>query len=303
MHMRPITQYTQNLPVRHIGVVLISIAATAGVCVGFLSPAYRDCVVREDIMPPGSTLCIELDGISNSEKFFCTYNDKEYHFYPNGKNSCSGLIGIPVDEQPGSRHIGLAYKGFWRSLSWFPITIFIKSKQFKNEHISFSRKKNKLYARPEVSDDVHALHQTYGYESKNRLRRGPCIWPLEGRITSPFGAHRIYNHRYDDPRYHTGIDIAAAEGTAVKATNSGRVILAQDLVLPGKTVVIDHGQGVLSIYKHLATISVQEGAMIAQGTVIGTVGSSGLATGAHLHWEMRVHAIPVNPIQWIEHEL
>lgn len=87
----------------------------------------------------------------------------------------------------------------------------------------------------------------------------------------------------------------------MKATNRGRVLLARDdFNLHGKTVLLDHGQGVMSIYLHLSLINVDEGMEVEKGDVIGLVGSTGLATGPHLHFGIYVHGVPVNPIPWIE---
>ena len=94
---------------------------------------------------------------------------------------------------------------------------------------------------------------------------------------------------------------ATAEHIIDKEADAGS-IFAEQLVLAGFVVAIDHGQGVLSIYKHLSRVYVQPGDAVSKGALIGRSGSGGLSTGAHLHWEMRVHAVPVNPIQWIEEE-
>jgi murein DD-endopeptidase MepM/ murein hydrolase activator NlpD len=96
------------------------------------------------------------------------------------------------------------------------------------------------------------------------------------------------------------MDIAANMGDPVQAANRGRVALAEALKVRGNAVIIDHGLGVYSCYYHLSEIRVQKGQMIEKGQVIGLVGSTGLSTGPHLHWEMRVTGNPVNPIQWTQ---
>jgi len=113
-------------------------------------------------------------------------------------------------------------------------------------------------------------------------------WPLNGRITSPFG------RRWG--RMHEGIDIAAAHGTEVKAARAGVVTFAGWYGGGyGNTVVLDHGDGISSVYAHLSRVSVNRDSSVFQGQVLGNVGSTGFAFGPHLHFEIRVNGVPQNP--------
>jgi len=120
------------------------------------------------------------------------------------------------------------------------------------------------------------------------------IWPLSGRISGQFGSQRIYNGEPRAP--HSGVDIAAARGEAVKAPAAGRVIFADaDLYLTGGTVLIDHGHGINSSFLHLSRLDVQVGQRINQGDVIGAVGATGRATGPHLHWGLNWFDVRLDP--------
>jgi murein DD-endopeptidase MepM/ murein hydrolase activator NlpD len=123
--------------------------------------------------------------------------------------------------------------------------------------------------------------------------------PLEGepRITAPFGQRRSYN---DGPvsSYHAGQDLGADKGTPIGAPITGTVVLAEPLQVRGQAVILDHGLGVFTGFWHLSQIDVEVGQVMSPGEVVGRVGSSGLSTGPHLHWEMRVHGVPVDPLQW-----
>jgi len=99
---------------------------------------------------------------------------------------------------------------------------------------------------------------------------------------------------------HAGEDFAVPPGTPVLAPAAGTVVLAEPLFVRGNAVVIDHGRGVYSGYWHMQSLSVKAGDRVSPGEVLGTVGSTGLSTGAHLHWEMRVDGIAVDPLQWVE---
>ncbi|HET7076863.1 MAG TPA: M23 family metallopeptidase [Chloroflexia bacterium] len=124
--------------------------------------------------------------------------------------------------------------------------------------------------------------------------------PLQGalRVTSPFGAGRAYN---DEPPYvvHGGVDFAADAGTPIYAPAPGRVVLVQAMEFRGNAVVLDHGAGVFTLYAHLSAFRVQVGQEVATGDVLGLVGSTGNATGPHLHWEVHVAGTYVEPQEWL----
>lgn len=118
--------------------------------------------------------------------------------------------------------------------------------------------------------------------------------------TSLFGTRREYRSAVPlNTTFHTGLDFAAPVGEQITAPLPGTVVLAEDLVTKGLAVVLDHGQGVLSGYWHLSEISVEEGDFVETGDLVGLVGNSGLSSGPHLHWEVRIHGVPVNPQQFL----
>jgi murein DD-endopeptidase MepM/ murein hydrolase activator NlpD len=125
----------------------------------------------------------------------------------------------------------------------------------------------------------------------------PSIWPVEGRVGSSFGQR-------EDPfngegAFHSGIDIDAPYGTPVRATADGEVSGAAMGAGYGREVVLNHGHDVVTVYGHLSAIAVLPGQHVTRGQVIGYVGQSGRATGPHLHYEVRVHNVPVNPHKYL----
>ncbi len=120
------------------------------------------------------------------------------------------------------------------------------------------------------------------------------IWPVDGRISGRFGRQRSYNGKPGAP--HSGTDIAAPQGTPVKAPAAGVVVLAEpDFYLTGGTVLIDHGHGVGSNFLHLSKLDVGVGQRLEQGEVIGRVGATGRATGPHLHWGLTWFQVRLDP--------
>ena len=124
--------------------------------------------------------------------------------------------------------------------------------------------------------------------------RAPFQWPATGRISTHFGAQRVYG---DIPaNYHSGMDIAAPHGTPIKAPIPGVVRLAAGpFMLEGNIIIIDHGRGLHSAMMHLSKIEVKPGDIVAQGQVIGRIGSTGRSTGPHLHWGMTWNGVRVDP--------
>jgi murein DD-endopeptidase MepM/ murein hydrolase activator NlpD len=130
-----------------------------------------------------------------------------------------------------------------------------------------------------------------------QLADAPSMWPIEGPVTSSFGER-------EDPfngegAFHSGIDISAPDGTPVRATADGEVSDANMGAGYGREVVLNHGHDVLTVYGHLSAIAVLPGQHVKQGQVVGYVGQSGRSTGPHLHYEVRVHNVPVNPHKYL----
>jgi murein DD-endopeptidase MepM/ murein hydrolase activator NlpD len=126
------------------------------------------------------------------------------------------------------------------------------------------------------------------------LGTGVFVSPLpEGEPFPNFGQRRLYNDEVAST--HTGVDISAPEGTPVRASNAGRVVLASEHYYSGKTVIIDHGLGIFTFYGHFSKILVKRGDLVKKGDVIAEVGQTGRSTGPHLHWSVRILDSRVDP--------
>src|SRR5208282_5768136 len=129
------------------------------------------------------------------------------------------------------------------------------------------------------------------------LADAPSLWPVEGRVASSFGERQ--DPINGEGAFHSGIDIDAPYGTPVRAAADGDVTGAATASGYGKEIVLDHGHDLSTIYGHLSEIAVVPGQHVTRGQVIGYVGQSGRATGPHLHYEVRVHNVPVNPHKYL----
>ena len=142
-----------------------------------------------------------------------------------------------------------------------------------------------------LKDEIAALQDSGG------TNPGVLGWPVSGRLSSPYGyrIHPIYGTK----RLHTGIDIAASNGTPIAAAGSGKVILAKVFGGYGNAVVVDHGGGLTTLYAHQSQIAVSVGQVVGRGDTIGYVGSTGNSTGAHLHFETAEYGNRVDPLKYL----
>ena len=129
------------------------------------------------------------------------------------------------------------------------------------------------------------------------LADAPSLWPLEGRVGSSFGERQ--DPINGEGAFHQGIDIDAPVGTPVRAAADGDVTVADMNAGYGREIMLDHGHDVITLYGHLSAIAVVVGQHVLRGQVIGLVGQSGRATGPHLHYEVRVHHVAVNPHKYL----
>lgn len=153
---------------------------------------------------------------------------------------------------------------------------------------------------PDKSHDAEILREQKDVRRSLTVMQPGDFWregfvePVEGRISGRFGNQRVFNGTPKSP--HSGTDIAAPEGTPVRAAGSGKVILSgKDYFYTGNMVILDHGQGLQTIYAHLKEAKVKEGDVVKKGDVIGLVGKTGRATGPHLHWGASLNNVRFRP--------
>jgi murein DD-endopeptidase MepM/ murein hydrolase activator NlpD len=146
--------------------------------------------------------------------------------------------------------------------------------------------------------EAELLAEVYNIFTPSWLGEGPFIIPSEGEAKPNFGERRIFNNEPRSP--HSGVDISSPFGSPVRACNSGRVVLANDLYYAGKTVIIDHGLGVFTLYCHFSKIIAKRGKMVKKGDIIGEIGATGRVTGPHLHWGVRVSGSRIDPFSLLD---
>jgi murein DD-endopeptidase MepM/ murein hydrolase activator NlpD len=208
------------------------------------------------------------------------------------------VIGIAADFPPGQERVQIS-----SDIDGAPIlTVTVTDAAFPEENIDLPPETSGLLAdAPALEAERLLLESLYAGLTPERLWSGVFTMPAAGALGDTFGYQRSFNSGpYSN---HTGVDILAADGAPVTAANIGRVVYTGALQLRGNTVVIDHGAGVFTGYHHLSQISVAQGQTVMQGETIGAVGATGLVTGPHLHWELIVRGVRVDPLPWTVAEI
>lgn len=222
------------------------------------------------------------------------FEGKKLIFQSDGATSHSALIGIPMDKKPGEYSIFLKGKG--ESISIIrTVTFEVRKRDYNIERLSLPSKMvepgKKLLKR--IRRENLAIFKAKKLVSKERFWEGGFLKPVNGKIANNYGARRILNGVSKKP--HSGNDIKAFSGSRIKSPNGGRVIYVDNTYYGGKTVIIDHGQGLSTVYMHLSKILVDHGESVEKGETIGLVGSTGRSTGPHLHWGSYLGSLKVDP--------
>jgi len=251
---------------------------------------------------PGETLRVEVDGLLPTAKFRAHWMGKPYPFYVVGPNAVRALIGVPLGTKPGSYGLTLQKTAAQTSaleLPKEPFVIAVSTRVYTIDNVNFAPEKTVLM-KAEHRESL-LIHKADQYLSRDQQWEGVFMYPVEGPVIGEFGLKRTRNGTID-AGFHKGIDLRADIGIPVLAANAGTVVLASHFKAHGNTVLINHGQGVMTIYLHMQSIKVKLRQKVHKGETIGTVGSTGLATAPHVHFQVFVHGVPVDPKQWVEAE-
>jgi murein DD-endopeptidase MepM/ murein hydrolase activator NlpD len=206
------------------------------------------------------------------------------------------VVGLPLDTRPGAQEIEVRTP---ENVVRLPFDVVDKT--YRSQHITL--KDTAMVSPPpatlarikrELEVQVEA-YKTFTPATPSNILFDP---PVQGRLSSPFGLRRIFNGEPRNP--HSGLDFAAPTGTPVRTPADGRILLIGDYYFNGKTVFIDHGQGVISMFCHLSEINGLPGDVVKRGDFVGKVGSTGRSTGPHLHWNISLNNARVDPALFLK---
>jgi murein DD-endopeptidase MepM/ murein hydrolase activator NlpD len=210
------------------------------------------------------------------------------------------LVGLDALTEPGLYTLTLTGSGSGEE--WWPFEqeVQVSSSNFMTQTVNVPEELAPLLA-PEVrAEEDEFLGTFYSQFTPEKRWDGLFQTPVTNTVvTAPYGDLRSYNGGPFDI-FHSGVDYGGSTGTPIMAPAAGTIVYTGTVDLRGNTVIVDHGLGVHSGYYHLSEIEVNVGDSVEPGQVIGFGGSTGLSTGPHLHWELRIHDVPVNGQQWTE---
>ncbi|MDH5572974.1 MAG: peptidoglycan DD-metalloendopeptidase family protein [Gammaproteobacteria bacterium] len=239
---------------------------------------------------PGGIAIIQLDVLDSTKPE--VFYKKNRVMVRKNTTHWEAIVGIPLSAKPGIHKLSIHNADSKIIHTEFSISdksyaeqrLKIKNKRMVNPNANDLKRINK-----EKSIIVNALKTWNEREAVDMS----FILPVDGRLSSPFGLRRYFNDQARNP--HSGLDVAAATGTPVKAPADGTILATGNFFFNGNTVFIDHGQGLITMYCHMNKISIQQGAIVKQGDIIGEVGETGRVTGPHLHWSVSLNDARIEP--------
>ncbi|MBI2361125.1 MAG: M23 family metallopeptidase [Deltaproteobacteria bacterium] len=221
-------------------------------------------------------------------------------FFAEAGGSYSALLGVDLEHKPGPLAITIRGRGKGKEPWDRSLLLHVKEKTFPHEELTVPSTFDRIdeATRKRIERERAALERLWALATPRRLWEGGFVRPVSGGVTSPFGLRRIINGYPRLP--HGGVDLKGSLGTEIRAANHGRVIVRDDFYFSGKSIVVDHGAGLYTMYFHLSDFAVEKDAFVRKGDVIGRVGMSGRVTGPHLHWGARLNGARIDPFEMVD---
>ncbi len=259
-----------------------------------LEKAQVSLHVEPNPIPVGDLALVTLTTSQNDRLMDVEFMNKHIPYYPLGKNKYWFFLVAGLKTEPGRYPLHVKIDQTDRTVT-AATTIYVEYRSFPMQNLTLPKNMVNLKGRilRRVLTDERVIERTVSKVHKKILWIPPFIWPVKGKIISAFGLKRILD---GEPRsQHRGVDLEAPYGTPVKAANCGKIALIRNCYLSGRTVIIDHGGGLYTLYAHLSRVYVRQGDYIDRGQTIGLSGQSGRATGPHLHWGISYLGIRIDP--------
>jgi murein DD-endopeptidase MepM/ murein hydrolase activator NlpD len=259
----------------------------------------------------GSVILAQVRSQKSLREVTGKWNERNLYFWQGGSSAATrrggtnthqneALLGVDLEKAPGDYELLVTATTESGERFECTATLAVRAGKFATESLTVQKQfvePNEQQAQRAVAEQGK-LRQIFDHITPEKLWHGPFRLPLTGGVRGTnFGKRRILNGQVRSP--HTGADFPAPTGTPIHATQSGRVVLAEELYFSGNTVIIDHGLGIYSLYGHLSATDVAAGDTVKAGAVIGKVGATGRVTGPHLHWGVTVNKARVNPTKLV----
>lgn len=239
--------------------------------------------------------------IYKDKKKILTFNSFNHYFIDEKIPVILGIGAIPPNLEPGEYIVKAKGKGFLESF-FFERKFEVLAGEYETRILNANGKMDKLSngkRDPKRDEQAKKWWETISNFNKYSFHHtGKLNKPIaQARRSSPYGFKRVikYPSGKSSNTIHYGEDFAIEEGTPIYSDGNGKVVLSEERIISGNTVIVEHLPGIFTLYYHMNTRVLKVGDRIKTGDLIGTVGSTGYSTGPHLHWEIRIGTIPVNP--------
>lgn len=272
------------------------IAITFRICFRFglfvlAFPLLAHASLPQSSSVPGGVAIIPLGSVSASAGTPQTWFGDQPVLVTSDRDQWYAVVGLSLDVKPGPHELRVETGGETKALGFV-----VNAKHYPEQHITLEDT-SKVQLSP--ADQVRADREIAAIKELKRHWRPAqdtdltFILPVKGRLAGQFGLRRFFNGEPRSP--HGGLDVAVANGTPVKASAQGKVLATGDYFFNGKTIFVDHGNGLITMYCHLERIGVKAGDTVSKGKRIGLSGKTGRASGPHLHWSVVLNGVMVNP--------
>jgi murein DD-endopeptidase MepM/ murein hydrolase activator NlpD len=252
---------------------------------------------RARSLQPGEVVALTVESFKGLRQLQATAFG---HSFRGFRDATSGqwmaLIGIDLETKPGKYTVKISGSDNDGNPVAADYALEVVAKTFPTRKLTVDEKyvSPPASVMPRIQREAEKVKAIFDAVSDEQYWEGAFIAPVPGAVISAFGKRSVYNGQPRSP--HAGTDFQGAEGTPIKAPNAGKVVLAANLYYSGNTVILDHGLGLYSYFGHMSAFAVREGDLVRQGDLVGRVGATGLVTGPHLHWTVRLAGTRVDPI-------
>jgi murein DD-endopeptidase MepM/ murein hydrolase activator NlpD len=243
----------------------------------------------------GTVVQILLTGPAKGSKIEGYWQGQPLEFFEVQEREYESLLGVDFRMTPGTYPLEVQVINTDNTPSTYRANIEVREEKFGVQRLTLPQNMVTLDADTlkRVRKEAAKFRKLWSIHTPRRYWHGNFVRPLPGKLSTPFGLRRILNGEPRSP--HSGVDLRATLGEPVKAANHGRIVLVGNFFFHGKAVVIDHGWGLYTMYFHLSEVDVAEGDLVGKSYVIGLAGSTGRATGPHLHWGVRLGGARIDP--------
>ena len=255
--------------------------------------------VQPQAVPQGQAFLVAVDAPTASAASVA-FNGEFFSLTPEADRFFT-ILPVAADAPPGSLPLTIAIAdAAGRIALQIDTTVTILDAGYTTELVDLDPTLTRLLDPDVIAEDLDLRESVQRQKSPERLWSRYFLQPSGGGISATFGVRRSFNGA-DPTDFHTGMDHAGALGLPITAPENGIVVWTGETERRGLGIIIDHGAGVFTNYWHLSSIdiNVETGTSVLRGDAIARMGNSGLSTGPHLHWEVVVHGVPVDPLQWI----